>query len=58
MNDSTSFLSISTVFYIKKHRLYNSLNLLYLEVAGENCGMQLPNRDALKQISRRARNKL
>ena len=28
-----------------------------MEVAGGNCGMQLLNRDALKQISRRARRK-
>ena len=28
-----------------------------MEVAGENCGMQLPNRDSLKQRSRRARQK-
>ena len=26
-----------------------------LEVAGENCGMQLPSRNALKQLSRRVR---
>lgn len=28
-----------------------------LEIAGEYCGMQLPNRNALEQLSRRIRRK-